>query len=118
MTIEEQADNIQQFFFARGARVDKEAFDYLVSEITKVRKEGADEERESSCYQCLRQVPAAGKCDVHDEYVEAAKDWKSPCCGAPWFTSKSTRWGTRLVCNQCGKEKKGSLITNHSEEKI
>ncbi len=29
---------------------------------------------------------------------------KTPCCNVPYAISKSTRWGTRLICNGCGKE--------------
>lgn len=43
---ERQADMIQQFFFERGATVDRAAFDFVVTEIEAAEKRGEEGERE------------------------------------------------------------------------
>jgi hypothetical protein len=47
-------------------------------------------------------------CPCHKEKAT----WKSECCGAPFFVSKSTRKGTRRLCNACGKEYPKTEVTD------
>jgi len=46
---------------------------------------------------------------LEEKYMQTKdpNEWgdKSPCCNAQWFVSKSTLKGTRVICNNCGREK-------------
>lgn len=43
---------------------------------------------------------------------------KSLCCDRTSAISKSTKWGTRLICNGCGKEFKGGKCQGENRFKL